>query len=626
MSEPSITNWIQLLYGYAPVIENRGQTTEKVGKLEKSTGITRIQFDHPARKHVTSALVSRTNPKNILLLGTAGDGKTSLMYDGKAVVAPNSPVASGKIETFNATLEGAERTFTFIYDVSAWRKGGNTPEERTAILERLAASVAGKLEEIFVIAANDGALHQVFQHDLPEAVSSDLANLRDLINTLHAGSQTVSTDAPEPARLRLINLSLISSEEIMKKCLGAVLDRPEWKLAGFGTGAGMLSPDSPLVRNHTLMNSPHVRERIVTIAKLSDACGFHLSIRDILCLIVNTLLGHPDANQGVLKPGAGSDALVVKYPRNAPLALNFFGDQLTNSMRRSRKCYEFLSLLQIGGETTNELDDLLIFGSFDQEDETVKSLYDQFVAPDPLSQRNPNLSAQIDQYVRDDVDDVESLKLRRALAGERRRLFLTGTTEAFDKLDLWKCTSFHHAGTYLTSLLDPVRNYQAPDSGLVRKIVAGLNRIWTGFLLNEKSSTLYLCTGLDITTAPVSDLLVRTIEIDGMNGDSIRIDLDPISRLPLLSINAPNQPSIFTLPLTLQRFEFLMRVAEGAMPTSFSKESTEDFSIQKQNCLRNIQADRPTTLFKANVDESGDIKHSAITVRFATKTITAANV
>jgi hypothetical protein len=45
----------------------------------------------------------------------------------------------------------------------------------------------------------------------------------------------------------------------------------------------------------------------------------------------------------------------------------------------------------------------------------------------------------------------------------------------------------------------------------------------------------------------------------------------------------------FRFALTLSRFEFLYRVADGAMPSSFSRESCADFMSLKQRCMRDLK-------------------------------------
>jgi hypothetical protein len=66
-----------------------------------------------------------------------------------------------------------------------------------------------------------------------------------------------------------------------------------------------------------------------------------------------------------------------------------------------------------------------------------------------------------------------------------------------------------------------------------------------------------------------------------------------------------------TFPLTLTRYEYLSRVAEGALPNSFSKECFEDLMAFKSRLMREL-AKRPTDggsrelVFKVlSVDQSG---------------------
>ncbi|MFT3991200.1 MAG: hypothetical protein QM680_07300 [Luteolibacter sp.] len=422
---------------------------------------------------------------------------------------------------------------------------------------------------------------------------------------LKANARTVSIDADAPSCLRLINLSLIRSEQIMRVCLPAILDRSEWTDPAFGSGTGLLGPNSSIVRNHTLLKTGPAGERLITLAKLADACGFHLSIRDVLCLIANAILGSPHANKGILNIDATGDAIgdaiAVQYSDEAPLHRTLFGDFLESSSREKRMCYVFLSLLQIGKETTNELDDLLIFGGIEQEDHDIKKQFELYVSEDPFKQRDRKLNKQAEQYVTGDMNDKEYQELRDVLVRERRRLFLNSSDKAFDKLKLWKSTAFHHAGLYL-GLLDTLRKGQKPQPELIRQIIGGLNRIWTGFLLSKDADVLYLCTGLDVTTSAVSDLMLGQIEVDGFNGDAIRVRADSVSELPVLVFDLPMKKDAFAFTLTLQRFEFLIRVANGAMPISFSRESTEDFAVLKQRCIRDVCKSSGDTLQSINVD------------------------
>jgi len=319
------------------------------------------------------------------------------------------------------------------------------------------------------------------------------------------------------------------------------------------------------------------------LARLADASGFHMPIRGILCLLVNAILGHPDAKGRVIRPQKGIEQVVAKPAYRAALHRTLFGEHLTSATRHRREVYRFLSLLQVGLETSNDLDELLVFGACDDE---LNEQYRSIVCADPCSQRNPHFEAMCRTYIRGDLGADEMQLFLQELASERRRLFLTASEDELDKLGLWDTTVFHHAGRYLSELLEPLHQGRTTSLDLTRRIVAGLNRIWTGLLLADRADELYLCTGLDRTTATQSDILRQQIDVFGTDGSAVRISLAKNSLYPQVEIECRER--VFRFDLTLGRFEFLCRVAEGAMPNTFSREYAEDFSMLKQRCLAQV--------------------------------------
>jgi len=241
-------------------------------------------------------------------------------------------------------------------------------------------------------------------------------------------------------------------------------------------------------------------------------------------------------------------------------------------------------MLHVGDETTNDLDELLIFGTRDGD---LKASHDELVTPDPFSQRNPDFDALLKRYIRGDINDDEEMTFFLAeLASERRRVFLQASKEQIQKYLLWRVTVFHHAREYLEEILKPLSESKSPARFHLRKLASGLNRIWTGLLLAENASEVYLTTGLDLTTSPVSDIHLSQIELDS-EPPGMEIMRKEVGSVPevVLRINA----RVFRFPLTLPRFEFLCRVADGAMPSSFSRESCADFMSLKQRCLRDLR-------------------------------------
>ena len=107
-------------------------------------------------------------------------------------------------------------------------------------------------------------------------------------------------------------------------------------------------------------------------------------------------------------------------------------------------------MLHIGAETTNDLDEVLIFGAFDDE---LKQLYDEVVCDDPHNQRNPEFTSLCREYIRGDLAQEDMSEFLAELSAERRRLFLTASPEMLNRLGLWRSSVFHHAGDYIDNLL-----------------------------------------------------------------------------------------------------------------------------------------------------------------------------
>ncbi|MFZ4764679.1 MAG: hypothetical protein ACOYMN_06960, partial [Roseimicrobium sp.] len=333
------------------------------------------------------------------------------------------------------------------------------------------------------------------------------------------------------------------------------------------------------------LNTPEVRAKLIMLARIADVTGHHLPTRGVLCLLSNALLGHPDARDRVIRPGTEANAIGTSgTAHKAALHRTLFGENLTVSNRRKREVYRFFSMLHVGDETTNDLDELLIFGTRDGE---LKTAHDELVLPDLFSQRNPDFDELLKRYIRGDINDEGEMSFFLAeLAAERRRVFIQASQAQLQKYLLWKTTVFHHAREYLEEILKPLEAGKSPARIHLRKLASGLNRIWTGLLLAENANEVYLATGLDLTTSPVSDIHLSQLELDS-DPPGMEILRKEAGSVPEAVLRTNGRA--FRYPLTLPRFEFLCRVAAGAMPSSFSRESCADFMSLKQRCLRDLR-------------------------------------
>ncbi len=581
MALSSGEKWIRLLRAYGPVADNEGQQAEHVGKLAKFLGVPQIAFTHPARAELLSCFPADSGRfRNVVLTGTAGEGKTSLCFELVHALTLRAPAGNQGVETITLSTAGGPRTVTLIYDVTAWRKKSNgyLLPDHVALLARMAESSFGSADEFFVLAVNDGQMHELFRA-LPADAPDSVRKLQHTLINLHARGEKDGTE-----RLRLINLSSIASEEIMSLCLKAVLDRTEWSCLQNESDNPLFSESSSLTRNYRAIVHPETRAKLIMLARIADVTGHHLPTRGVLCLLSNALLGHPAARDRVIRPGAEAAAIVGQgKPQEAALHRTLFGENLSANARRKREVYRFLSALHIGDETTNDLDELLIFGTRDEE---LAAAYQELVAPDPFQQRQPDFDDLLRRYIRGDIigaDDTDDFLAD--LAAERRRVFLHATPAHMAKHHLWRTTIFHHAREYLEEVLQPLDQGRTPARLHLRKLASGLNRIWTGLLLGENASEVYLATGLDLTTSAISDLHLAQLELDA-EPPGLSIIRPAGHRTPVLVLRLKNTDSSFAL--TLPRFEFLCRVAEGAMPSSFSREACADFMSLKQRCLRDL--------------------------------------
>jgi hypothetical protein len=573
-------NWIKLLRGYGPLSDNNATEAENVDSYMKLLKMKRLSFRHPARDQIDSYLlnVAPDQRPTILITGTAGDGKTTLCYEilKDLTGAQPSPLSPDAFETFNLS-DGSQ--LDFIRDLTGWRKRNKEQklvDDQVSKLEMIASHAAGGSHWPTIIAVNDGQIHEVYRA-LPAHASGNLRKFFTEAIRLHSHGLSESEVFP---MFRLVDLSSITSEVLMNECINTILNRQEWDCLKTEASDPLFAAESPFAANYQILATPHIQERLCDIARLADACHFHLSIRSILMLLSNALLGHEGTKDGLLKPNAETRKLLSKECQRASGAFhrNLFGYNLSDIRRNKHNVYRFLASLQIGNETTNDVDELLIFG--DRDDET-KELYAELVANDPHHQRSHALSHQITSYIRGELSDRHDLdRFLMLLSDERRRVFLHASEQAIEDEHLWCITVFHHAGKYIREFLKPVRAYEPIHGVRLSSLITGLNRIWTGAYVANTEQELFLASGLDMTTSPVSDILLESIPKSSVKIESNR------NKLPCLTI-AHNGRS-FSMILTLMRFEFIQRAYEGAMPGSFSREACEDFMALKQRALRDL--------------------------------------
>ena len=137
----------------------------------------------------------------------------------------------------------------------------------------------------------------------------------------------------------------------------------------------------------------------------------------------------------------------------------------------------------------------------------------------------------------------------------------------------------------------------------------GLNRLSTGALIQNQDE-LFLATSGALSQSKRSPLLDDVVSVPRQQGQELTIIRMEDSKIGVrVKVSRGNDPGPIELILTPTRFEFLGRVAEGALPSSFSLECQEDLLAYKARLLA-------ATARRRELDDDDEDSHGEIALRF----------
>jgi hypothetical protein len=586
------SNWIRFLRQYGPMPQNDNMYDELIRRSAQRAGVEPLRFEHPASEDVLECF-TRRDPVSVVLTGTAGDGKTHLCQQVWEAMSGDPTVWQSPEPYLQTSLQqighnGQSRMLHVVRDLSAWvpKHGSTWDPKKEELLQRFSISLFvndSDAEDVFLIAGNDGQLIESWRRlGRSEAVE----RTQRLFERLLVEDQ----QQIESVHLRLFNLSRYRSAGLLDSALDAFLGHSGWNgCRALNSGLGdFFGSQCPIRHNLELLEQPLVRRRLKDLLALCDYSRLHLSIRQILLLIVNAVLGHPDVKDRLMRATDVPKILRAGTTAKASLYSNIFGGNLSDTRRDSIPVFDALDRLGVGHETSNRIDNILIFGD---ADEALRRYFDRYMANDVFYGADASYRAAQREYIEGvDEDENRSTTFLRMLVAQRRGLFFKISDDDVDEMRLWELTVFRYAGEYLERLVDTLRSNRRVERPILARLVRGLNRVFTGMLVSDDRDLL-LATNLALSQGRVSRLLEDRISVEPRLGERIEI----ISRdgMPTLEVTL-NQGIRRILPLHLTRYEFLSRVAEGALASSFSKECYEDllaFKSQLLSALANRRAD-----------------------------------
>ena len=482
----------------------------------------------------------------------------------------------------DSTDPGLYRSVTvhFIRDLSGWvpQEGADWEPDKEALLLRLCRSiVTPNGDEIFLIAANDGTLLESWRK-LPQ--TEEVVRARALFEELLVKERQEQAGV----RLKFFNLSRANSAELFDRALTAFLAHPGWEALRLQASAEneLFGAKCPIRRNLDLLGSELVRGRLRALLELCDHNGLHVPVRQILLLLTNAVLGHPDVKDCLMRPSDVPNIIAAGTVSKASVYNNIFGGNLPEIRRQDVTVFDYLERFQIGYETSSRVDNILIFG---EGDENLGGYFDQLVAQDPFYGADPRYYAAKQQYIEGtDESGEQSQEFLQMLIGQRRGMFFKIGKTQEDELNLWELTVFKFAGEYLESVASALKRGGVVKRPILSRLIKGLNRVFTGMLINSDRE-LFLATSGNNSQAKVSRILVERVSVDPNKGEKVTLQYDASTGSVRLRVFfMPDLDVAFNL--TLIRYEFLSRIAmEGALPASFSKECYEDLLALKSQLI-----------------------------------------
>jgi hypothetical protein len=586
-STPPSSAWIKFLRSYGPTPNNTTLFDEYVtGALGKAK-VEPITLSSPQLEKIKARAVSGA-PGSILIAGTAGDGKTYHCRSLWAALGGSEKEWASPTAVKELTVRDG-RIATFVKDLSEL-----TPEQSDKALALLEESTLGGEDTRFlVVAANHGQI---------------LERLRDLglregrTHPLRKPIQDAFLQAGDaPPRLAIFDLSRAVQRETLGEVLSAVANHPDWGNCPTcpNKAGGAVCPIFEN-RNRLLGTDDGGRfgKRLGDVVEVARLNGWHLPVRDMLALASNMVLGHPDAKEGLMTCSDVPRIQAQNTIEQASLYGNAFGANL-NRRAMSRPVFRALAVFGIGSETTNAADGLMVYGA---DDPKLAPAFDKLIRSDAIYGATDGYLAALDSY----LEGEEAARLETGaeefiarLQAQRRRFFFA-VPESEPAYAHWPMTAFRFAGDYLT-MATALANNAGVSEAVRARLAKGLNRVMTGLLI-ENDDKLFVASSGGFSQSRISVLCDTEAPARRQAGKGMRIRLDPVSERVTLDValeSGEAHPASFIL--TPIRFEFLCRVAEGALPGSFSNECLEDMLAFKAKLLR-----KEELLRKKLIDEDDD--------------------
>ncbi len=563
----------------------------------------------PARLDEVRDNFESASPRNVILTGTAGDGKT---YHCRRIwehFGRDAEQWKAGEKIVSLPLPASGKTITIVKDLSEL-----TRSEKDATIAELAMAVEGKSESnVFLVAANDGQLLATWR-EWSDTKDENAHRVFKIVEDMLVEERT----RDDALVLDLYNLSRLDASVHFQELVEQIVEHQQWSQC---QGCELLKDDGtstcPIRINCERLRGGAegsvFRQRLGELMKLARANRMHLPIRDLLLLGVNILLGDRQGRQILLTcRTAKNRAEREDYRLTNPYA-NVFGMNLPERQRQQYQVFTTLEAFGIGRETDNKFDNLLIYGAYGDSDH-----YKKFVSDDVYYGAR-TYEPYLHDYLEGERENID--EFMRALARQRQRLFFSlPPDKAFDP---WRLTVYQASGRFLEFVSGLASG--ADVTRTIELLVRGLNRTFCGMMIDD-GTQLYLASSGGDGRGRIASLLNYDLPTKSHRRDPyLNFTLAADQATPCLKIIDPagaKNDVVDSLNLQLTHFEYLVRVASGSLPASFSRQCNEDFLDFKLRLIKRLDeliGETPSTdevnLQALTVDERGRAHPDNIRIR-----------
>lgn len=610
--------FVDFMRTYGPSASSDSMYDEHVQSALQKYRVEPIELSAPLVDKL-GELLTGPDPTNVILTGTAGDGKT---YHIRKVFLK---YLGGQYEDWPGSdlvirmWRSDGREIRIIRDLSELPQQVKA-DEISHITECL---IGNDSETFYFIAANDGQLLELWRTARQQ--NKALPSLGEVHDALAAMMQAeTETDSTRFLRVKMYNLSRRTQPSIIKEAIDTLLKHPMWDSGCADCPLNEQRHECAIRINRQLLlgstDDEHqsvFQSRVRDLLELAFANDQHIPVRQILTLVVNIVLGDSKNQDDPLLTceRAKQYALKNRYQGTNPYD-NAVGENLTEDVRSRFVVFSILESFGVGYETTNAFDDLLLHHKPHDVIESLELIDPTYGVAIFRALRN--------SYVNGLSDRMSLKDFLRAMVSQRRRLFFSLPPSRNDSH--WRLTVYHRGQHYLKyrkAVKDSKSNTEIDRTE--RLLVKGLNRTLTG-MMTEETEKLWLASMVGNSDDPIGRISV-TPEIDRVARRGIvhlEVSYNHLRHWPELKLAflypIDGLKDLVVFEIRPQLFEYLLRVADGNLPSSFSRQCHQEvkhFAMMLRQFLQRISPSSGLTLESVRVlslDADALIKESLIKV------------